>query len=155
MEETKAKNNFGIIFLLVMLLGALAYILYFVNKPTRNLETPQTSPSLGQPVVQTTESTNTTKEMEVIKEFKVIGTKFSFDVTEIKVKQGDKVKITFVNKEGLHDWRVDEFDAKTKVINEGETDTVEFVASKTGKFEYYCSVGEHRKLGMKGFLIVE
>lgn len=155
MEETKAKNNFGIIFLLVMLLGALAYILYFVNRPTQPLEIPQPSPSLGQPVIQTTESTTTVKEIEVIKEFKIVGRNFSFDVTEIKVKQGDKVKITFANKEGFHDWRVDEFDAKTKVIKENETDTVEFVASKTGKFEYYCSVGEHRKLGMKGFLVVE
>jgi plastocyanin len=32
---------------------------------------------------------------------------------------------------------------------------IEFVANKKGKFEYYCSVGEHRAMGMKGNLVVE
>jgi plastocyanin len=29
------------------------------------------------------------------------------------------------------------------------------VADKKGTFEYYCSVGQHRALGMKGKLVVE
>lgn len=44
---------------------------------------------------------------------------------------------------------------KTKVINGGETDTVEFTPDKAGSFEYYCSVGKHRAMGMKGTVTVE
>ena len=80
---------------------------------------------------------------------------FAFSMNEIKVQQGDTVKIVFQNNDGFHDWVVDEFNARTKQINAGATDTVEFVADKAGTFEYYCSVGKHRELGMKGNLIVE
>lgn len=90
-----------------------------------------------------------------VKSFNVIGANFSFDIKEIKVKVGDKVKINFTSSQGNHDWILDEFNAKSKTIGDGQTDTIEFVASKKGTFEYYCSVGQHRKNGMVGKLIVE
>ncbi len=74
---------------------------------------------------------------------------------DIKVKEGDKVRIEFTSSEGLHDWKVDEFNAATKRVNPGASSSVEFVANKKGTFEYYCSVGQHRANGMKGKLIVE
>ena len=70
------------------------------------------------------------------------------------VKKGDTVRVTFTNNEGFHDWVLDEFSARTPQIGAGKNATVEFVASKTGTFEYYCSVGSHRKMGMKGTLTV-
>ncbi|HRH23059.1 MAG TPA: plastocyanin/azurin family copper-binding protein [Candidatus Magasanikbacteria bacterium] len=85
----------------------------------------------------------------------VVGTNMVFDVKEIKVKKGDKVRVTFKNAEGFHDWVLDEFDVKTKQIGAGQEEVVEFTADKTGTFEYYCSVGKHRQMGMKGNLIVE
>lgn len=80
---------------------------------------------------------------------------FSFSQKEIRVKKGNKVKITLVNKDGFHDWTIDGFNAKTKQIPVGQTDSIEFIADKTGTFEYYCSVGQHRANGMVGKLIVE
>lgn len=90
-----------------------------------------------------------------VKTFNVTGKAFSFTPSEIKVKKGDTVKIVFTNQQGSHDWVVDEFSARTKVLSSGQTETIQFVANKTGTFEYYCSVGTHRQLGMKGKLIVE
>ena len=90
-----------------------------------------------------------------IKTFNVTGVAFSFTPTEIRVKKGDTVRIVFKNNQGNHDWTIDEFNARTPVIGAGSTATVQFVANKTGSFEYYCSVGNHRQLGMKGTLIVE
>ncbi len=90
------------------------------------------------------------------KVFTVESSNFTFDIKEIKVKKGDKVKIVLKNKEGLHDWVVDEFNGgKTKQLKAGEEDTIEFVADKVGTFEYYCSVMKHRQMGMVGKLIVE
>jgi nitrite reductase (NO-forming) len=71
------------------------------------------------------------------------------------VKKGDTVKIVLTNANGMHDWIVDEFNAKTKVLQGTASDTIQFVASKTGTFEYYCGVGNHRQMGMVGKLIVE
>ena len=90
-----------------------------------------------------------------IKEFAVTGDNFSFSPAEIKVKQGDRVKIIFTNARGNHDFKLDEFAVATKLLKAGESETVEFVASKTGSFEYYCSVGTHRAMGMVGKLVVE
>ena len=75
---------------------------------------------------------------------------------DIKVKQGDKVKIEFSSTQGFHDWTLDEFNAATKQVMDTDGSTiVEFVADKKGTFEYYCSVGSHRANGMKGNFIVE
>lgn len=90
-----------------------------------------------------------------VKEFTVTGTNFAFAPAAMTVKQGDTVRITFVNGGGTHDFVIDEFNARTKVIQGGATETIEFVADKTGSFEYYCSVGQHREMGMKGTLTVQ
>lgn len=87
--------------------------------------------------------------------FVVEATPFKFSVEEIRVKKGDTVKIVFNNKQGMHDWVLDEFNARTPQISADSTETVEFVADKVGTFEYYCSVGNHRAQGMVGKLIVE
>lgn len=87
--------------------------------------------------------------------FTVLGSNFEYDIKEMRVKQGDKVTITFRSAGGFHDWVIDEFDAATsQVQTDGET-SVTFIADKTGTFEYYCSVGNHRANGMVGKLIVE
>jgi len=89
------------------------------------------------------------------KNFTVTGTNFAFDVTEMRVKKGDTVVVTFVNSEGFHDWVLDEFNVRTSQLQPGEEETITFVADKVGEFEYYCSVGQHRAQGMVGKLIVE
>ena len=103
--------------------------------------------------VEKTEDSAVTDENA--KEFTLNASSFKFDMTEIRVKKGDTVKITLNNTGGMHDWVVDEFDARTKQITDGQTDTVTFVADQAGEFEYYCSVGNHRAMGMVGTLIVE
>jgi plastocyanin len=90
----------------------------------------------------------TTKTVELT------GQNFEFSQKEISVNQGDTVRIVFSSVGGTHDWVVDEFEAATDRVNTGETAEVTFVADKAGTFEYYCSVGQHRQLGMAGTLIV-
>ena len=74
---------------------------------------------------------------------------------KLKLKKGDTVRINFINDEGFHDWKLDEFNAATAKLNAGGKETIEFYADKTGTFEYYCSVGKHREMGMVGNLVVE
>ncbi len=89
------------------------------------------------------------------KTFTVSGSNFAFAPSSITVNKGDKVKIIFNNSGGFHDLKIDEFNVATAKINGGASETVEFVADKAGSFEYYCSVGTHRAMGMKGTLIVK
>jgi plastocyanin len=89
------------------------------------------------------------------KVFDISGTNFSFSENEIVVHEGDTVTINFSSESGFHDWVVGEFDAATDQISAGDTTSVTFVADKSGSFEFYCSVGNHRAQGMIGTLVVE
>lgn len=105
-------------------------------------------------IIDTT-TTDSDDETSTVKEFTVAGDNFAFAPSTMTVKKGDTVRITFTNAEGFHDLKIDEFDVATAKLNAGGTETIEFVADKTGTFEYYCSVGSHRAMGMKGTLTVQ
>ena len=114
--------------------------------------TPAPQPSTTPPPTPTPPPSSGT---QTEKKFTVTGQSFSFVPGVIRVKQGEKVTITFKNTEGFHDWRIDEFSAFTNQISAGAEQTISFTADKKGSFEYYCSVGNHRALGMKVTMIVE
>ena len=89
------------------------------------------------------------------KTFTVTGQNFSFSPSTITVNKGDKVKIIFQNSDGFHDFVLDGYNVSTPKIQSGQSATVEFTADKTGTFPYYCSVANHRAMGMEGSLIVQ
>lgn len=86
--------------------------------------------------------------------FTITGKNFSFTPATLTVKKGDTVSMTFKDESGMHDFKIDEFNIATKQLASGGQETVTFVADKAGSFEYYCSIGKHRSMGMKGVLIV-
>ncbi len=85
----------------------------------------------------------------------ITGRNYSFSPREIRVRKGDIVKITLTNETGTHDLVIDEFEIKTSRLPEGKSEAIQFIADKVGTFEYYCSIGNQRQLGMRGELIVE
>jgi len=89
------------------------------------------------------------------KEIVVQASNYKFSPTTITVKQGEKTRIVLKNSDGMHDFKVDELNIATAVIQGGQEDFVEFTADKPGQYEFYCSVGNHRQMGMKGKLIVQ
>lgn len=115
---------------------------------------PAPAPGAGTEINVNTEGTVNTYQAPV-KEFTITASNFSFTPATLNVNEGDRVKITFVNSEGFHDFRIDEFGVATKQFNAPGTEVIEFTADKTGTFEYYCSVGSHRAMGMVGTLVVQ
>ncbi|HVS79795.1 MAG TPA: cupredoxin domain-containing protein [Candidatus Paceibacterota bacterium] len=89
------------------------------------------------------------------KTFTVSGKNFTFTPSTITVNKGDKVKIVFQNTEGTHSFQIDGYNVGTQTIAAGQEATVEFTADKAGSFQYYCSVGTHRQMGMVGTLVVQ
>lgn len=123
------------------------------NEPTET-DVSDTTGEEGTPTVDDTGTPTATKT------FTLTGKNFVFlmdgkENPELRVQEGDTVKIELSVAEGFHDWVVDDFNAKTQQVKAGSTTTVTFVADKKGTFEYYCSVGSHQQQGMKGTLIVE
>ena len=125
------------------------------NSPTQNRGT-QNQIESALPTQEVTEpSASDSGATENVKEFTVAGSPFKFDIKEIRVKRGEKVKIVFKNAAGTHNFSIDELNLKTPVISGGEEAVLEFTADKAGTFEYYCSVGNHKEMGMVGTLVVE
>ena len=119
------------------------------------------SPATGYAVADTEKISEVAEEKIVeTKTFRIIGENFKFimdgsrENPDLVVNEGDTVRIELKSGQGFHDFVIDEFNARTKQIRDGESSSVEFVADKKGTFEYYCSVGSHREMGMKGKLIV-
>lgn len=150
---------------ILLLLGGGAYF-YFQNKEGQmmgdrdaddQVMTQSESPSsLPDAMMEGDQPTASDDAMEAgVKEFTVNGSNFKFEPAVMTVNKGDKVKITFKNDGGFHDFTLDEFGVQTKQIAAGASETVEFTADKVGDFEYYCSVGNHRSMGMKGTLTVK
>ncbi len=155
-QPTKKGMNPLLIGLAVLLL-VVAGIWYVMSQRTT-----QTAENTNMDMTVTPDSTTTQSQEAAMtvdengtKVFTIEAKNFSFSVKDITVKNGDKVKIVLVNKGGIHDWVNDLFNARTEIINTGQTAEVEFVANKVGKSEYYCSIGTHRQMGMWGNLIVE
>lgn len=95
-----------------------------------------------------------TQTQSVVKEFTVSGANFYFAPNTLSVNKGDTVKINFANAGGIHDLVIDGYNVRTSQISGGQSQSITFVADKAGTFEYYCSVGSHRQMGMKGTLTV-
>ena len=142
----------------VILLGAVGWLLWHGNeKPAAQSQQPAmreatTAPTEAKTVEGASTSAMTDKNAQQIA---VKGGDYYFKPNEIRVKKGQPVTVTLTSAEGFHNFVIDEFKVKTKVINDRESIAVTFTPDKTGTFEFYCSIGHHREMGMKGNLIVE
>ena len=75
---------------------------------------------------------------------------------DLRVPEGKVVQITLVNGDGaLHDIAVPEFQAQSdQLVGKGSATTIVFRATKSGTFEYICTLPGHKAAGMVGKLIV-
>lgn len=138
----------------LIVLGGVFFLLSSRNKtsspslPTQTRETPSPQPSAAA-------SPSGAMKEGAVKEFTVTGRNFSFNPSTLSINKGDKVRVTFKSEGGFHDFVIDEFSVRSKTVGTGLSDMLEFTADKTGTFKYYCSIGNHRAMGMEGTLTVQ
>ncbi len=105
--------------------------------------------------VQPTTPTEQVQSTGEVKEFIVEGSEFKFSPAAITVSKGDSVKVTFKNVGSTgHNFVVGDLGVSTSVISPGTTETVDFIASRSGTFAFYCSVPGHRAAGMEGQVVI-
>lgn len=141
---------------IIAVIGIAGGVYYSMSKNS----TPKTEKEVKMEEPTTTVAPTETKEESMEKTGNIVavevsGSNYKFAPSTIKAKVGDTIKVTFKNTGGNHDFRIDEFNVSTKVIGNGQSETVEFKVDKAGSYKYYCSVGQHRKMGMEGTLMVE
>lgn len=162
-SDTQQSNKFipmlGIgIVALVVVLGIGFFMLKGNSTPavqssesTQNEVVIPTSTAVS-PIEEASEAAQANAEVKIVE---VEAGSFYYKPNEIKVKKGEKVKIVLKSVSMMHNFVIDELNVQIPITKSGETGTVEFVADKVGTFTYYCSVGQHRKNGQEGKLIVE
>jgi heme/copper-type cytochrome/quinol oxidase subunit 2 len=64
---------------------------------------------------------------------------FAYDPPVLRVNQGDRVRLTLQATDVVHGFYLDGYGINTRV-EPGISQQVEFVAGRTGKFRYRCSV---------------
>lgn len=85
------------------------------------------------------------------KEFNIIAKQFSFEPSTITVNQGDLVKIKIKSIDVAHSITIPDFKIN-EMLDPNEEISFEFIADKTGEFNFFCMVycGEgHGEMGGK------
>lgn len=145
----------GIVILIIVVIGAIVFMTKGGSKSTsETTNTPSSAPTQATQQSPAEGSAMEEKKEGAVKTFTIEASSFKFSPNTMTVNEGDMVKITFKNTQGFHDFALDEFNVKSKTISAGQTEEIQFVASKKGSFEFYCSVGNHRAMGMTGTLTV-
>ena len=103
------------------------------------------------PVLPPAASISTISEAKV---FTLEAGSYYYKPNVITVKKGENVKVIINSVSMMHDFVIDEIQVNSAVAKSGTSTEVEFVADKIGSFEFYCSIGSHRKMGMVGTLVV-
>lgn len=152
MAEDKVKEPKKSNILVLVIVGLVVFILIVFLVKRRSNQTGLQSNTMPVAGGNQTETIVTESQAKVIE---VEGGSFYFKPNQIKANVEEKVKIVFKSSGGSHNFVIDEFAVQTKLTADGETSEVEFIPNKAGTFEFYCSVGNHRAMGMKGTLIVE
>src|SRR3972149_9881729 len=89
------------------------------------------------------------------REIKMTAKKYEFSPAEIRVKQGERVRLLITATDRRHGLALEALGIKTE-LPEGKETTVEFTAPKPGAYEFKCSVRcGWRPRGLKGALILE
>ena len=103
-------------------------------------------------IVETNSDVELTGE---VKEFDIVATNWEFTPPLIEVNLGDKVELHMTSSEGTHGIAFLEFGV-SEILREGEDVHVEFIADKTGTFNFFCTVPCGRGHGgMKGLFVVK
>lgn len=150
--QPEVKKGFNPLYLVggLALLGLIGFFVISGNKkPATVSEAPQPLSSEATSVVSEASPSGS------VKEFTVDGSNYEFDPPTITVSKGDTVKITFKDVDGMHNLVIGGYNVSTKTVAPGKEDSVTFIADKVGSFEYFCSVANHRDLGMTGTLVVQ
>ncbi|OGZ47436.1 MAG: hypothetical protein A3J55_01465 [Candidatus Ryanbacteria bacterium RIFCSPHIGHO2_02_FULL_45_17b] len=164
MKHTYTNQGNSLIIILIVLGVIIGGVLYYKGAKSEKDALEASLPSSfadtnTSPVMENASpeigAEDTMMEAAPLKEFAVEGKNFEFSVKEIRVAKDDFVRVNFTSMDGTHDWRVSGYDVGTAVVDTGKSSSIDFKADTVGTFEFYCSVGSHRQMGMVGKLIVE
>ncbi len=110
-------------------------------------------PAEGSPAVAT--PGDTPQGGQAVKEFTIVASQFKFEPSTITVNQGDSVRLRVKSMDVTHGIDIEGYEINRE-LKPGQEVVIDFVADKSGDFEFYCNVicgAGHKE--MEGRLIVK
>jgi plastocyanin len=154
-NEKEENNSVGIAVVLVVLILVVVGVFYYTSQRDSSETAKNTNQNQTKQTSITTQDEAQTEETDTQFDMVVEGFEFGYTPDEMVLAADEPVRIRFVNTGTvIHDFVIDEFDVRTKRLAPGEEEIIEFTP-RAGTYNYYCSVGNHRQLGMEGTLTVE
>lgn len=150
-SDSKANSSNMVIGVVVAVIALVALLFFFMN--SRNQGQESMIPTQATPTSETTNSATVDGAGEAMV-VNMAASNFSFTPNVISAKLGQTVRVELAGAGMQHDFAIDELGVKSPLVQPGQSTTVEFVADTVGTFEFYCSVGNHRQMGMTGTLTV-
>ncbi len=84
-------------------------------------------------------------------------TNFEYSQNTINAKPGETITVNLSVGSGSHDFVIDELNVQSETLGGSSTGTVTFTVPEDAAGEtyaFYCSIGNHRSLGMEGQLVI-
>jgi len=80
------------------------------------------------------------KKIPVSREYVILIKNCKYNPSEISADNGDNIKIIVRNDDSvIHGFKIEEYNIE-KIVNPGESVAIEFIANKTGTFNYYSQI---------------
>jgi len=131
------KNN---ILLIILVLAAIAVGYYFVNqKPPKAMGIGSSTTATQAVIMTPTPAPSATVQSGQFKEISITAEKWSFVPGDIKVNQGDKIRLRVKSIDVTHGLALPEYNINL-TLQPGKEEVVEFTADKKGTFEFNCTV---------------
>ena len=149
------NKNLVIGLVVVLLVGVVAFSMY----SRQSMQTTENVPVAQDSAMEDETSMLADDEspmVEVSNEVELEAEEYFFSVDQITVNSGETVKLTLTNSGTMpHDFQIEGQRIGTQVVSPGESETIEFNIDEPGTYTFYCSINNHREMGMEGTLVVE
>lgn len=133
MEETKPAMNKYLVMLIVLAVVIGAGIAYRIFRLSDEANRPVETGVLREITIRIPKDT------------------WTFDPESIEVNQGDRVKLTFINEDDYdHGVGIDAYGVSQRIPARATLPIPEFVVTKSGDFQFYCSVSCNEGIAASG-----
>jgi plastocyanin len=153
MQSKKVLIGAGIVIVALVLVGYYFGASRGSKQEAQNQTvTPMITPT---PSPATQQVQDQDKETNEVREIVVEAKEYTYSLEKISIKKGIKVKLTLTNNGRMsHDFVVENTQVATPLAGAGKSVSIEFSLDEAGTYNFYCSIGNHRALGMAGILEV-
>lgn len=154
-QQTEQKNNKIGIWLGIGIPAIVVLLIIFVILPATKDDEDATTNTGQTNTTTSTSPINSDSNVSVV-DYIIEMDEYSYSPALIQIESGETIQVKLTNKGNmLHNFVIDELNVDSGLLSSGKEKTITITGGSAGSYPFYCSVGNHRQLGMEGNFIVK